>query len=261
MTDLGGAKTLICQGRSFVIPQISPMGEQLHFFWIEAGAFVMGSPESEVGRSETERQFLAKLSRGFWLSKHLVTQAQWEAVMQYNPSKYQLNGANRPVENVSWIDAMEFCQRLMMVPHISLPDGFTFSLPTQAQWEYACRAGTTTRYFFGESDAELDRFAWYSENSLGETHPVGLKEPNPWGFHDMYGNVWEWCFDGAAEYPLGDATDWIGPLNTQNRVVRGGSWGTPVKSGDFRSACRSYSEPHTKRPWDGFRVSLREIRT
>lgn len=251
----------ISKGRSFVIPQMPLKGEPLHFLWINPGSFLMGSPETESGRSESERQFRATFSQGFWLSKNLVTQTQWQCVMQYNPSKFQLNGESRPVENVSWNEAMGFCQKLRFALNFSLPSAFTFSLPTQAQWEYACRAGTTTRYFFGDAEAQLDRFAWHSGNSLNETHPVGSKEANPWGFHDMYGNVWEWCLDSPAEYPLTEATDWIGPINTNNRVIRGGSWGTSVGGGDFRSACRSYCEPQVKRPWDGFRVSLVEIET
>jgi formylglycine-generating enzyme required for sulfatase activity len=248
---------LICEGQSFVASKLPSGGTSLYFLWVEAGSFLMGSPKSEVGRGESEGRFLAKLSQGFWLSRNLVTQGQWRSVMKYNSSHFQENGEDRPAENVSWFEAMEFCQRLTKMPSAPLPAEYEFSLPTEAQWEYACRAGTTTKYFCGEVDAELDRFTWHSGNSQGETHAVGLKEANPWGFYDMYGNVFEWCYDDLAEYPSGEAIDWIGSKESGLRILRGSGYGSIVSQGSFRSAHRSYWEPEVKRPWCGFRVALR----
>jgi formylglycine-generating enzyme required for sulfatase activity len=255
----------IHKGQSVTVHDLPHRGEQLQFLWVEAGAFTMGSPPSEARRSEDERQFVAKFSQGFWLSKNPVTQHQWQAVMNSNPSHFQGNGGDRPVENVNWYEAMEFCRRLNSASYILLPNGYAVSLPTEAQWEYACRAGTTTKYFFGEDESELDRFAWYAGNSNNETHPVGLKEANPWGFHDMYGNVFEWCYDEFADYPLGEATDWIGYKDANHpllripdtRRVRGSCYCTVADQGDFRSAGRLDWPPEAKRRWSGFRVAIR----
>lgn len=246
------------EGDSFVLPSVQlPAGaKQLMFVWVTPGEFRMGSPETETGRSPSERQFTARISHGFWLLQYPVTQGQWLAFANNNPSQFQAVGVNGPVENVTWFEANEFCSYLNTAYERLLPRGFSFSLPTQVQWEYACRAGTVTKYHFGNVDRDLGRFAWHAGNSGGQTHAVGEKEPNAWGFHDMYGNLWEFCQDGATDYPVGEATDWRGPDEVDNRVVRGGSWGTPPETGDFRSACRSYTVSNVRRSWNGFRVTL-----
>jgi formylglycine-generating enzyme required for sulfatase activity len=131
---------------------------------------------------------------------HEVTQAQYEQVMGVNPSQFK--GANNPVETVRWEDAVGFCRNLSELP-AEKAAGRVYRLPTEAEWEYACRAGTTTNYSFGYNDSDLGLYAWYAVNSGGRTHPVGGKKPNSWGLYDMHGNVWEWCQDRFAPYPSG----------------------------------------------------------
>jgi formylglycine-generating enzyme required for sulfatase activity len=172
---------------------------------------------------------------------------------------FQLQGLNCPVENVSWYDALAFCdqlnQRLINQP----PLGYRFSLPTEAQWEYACRAGTQTLYYSGDTEADLARVAWYASNSDQQTHPVGEKEPNAWGLYDMHGNVYEWCHDSPSDYPDISVVDWVGEGDGLVRVVRSGSWGTPNGDYQFRATSRGCVEPDSKRPWIGFRLCLRWI--
>jgi formylglycine-generating enzyme required for sulfatase activity len=234
--------------------------------WIPPGAFMMGSPDDEPGRwaDEGPRRPVT-LSAGFWLFDTPCTQALWSAVMGYNPSRFQT--PDRPVENVSWKDAKSFIDRINgRIPDLGL------TLPTEAQWEYACRAGTQTATYagpapiLGKNNAPaLDPIAWYGGNSGVDfdlldgldsskwpmkqyphrnagTHPVALKEPNPWGLYDMLGNVWEWCEDGMRTYGKTQALDPVGPTrNDAWRILRGGS------SFNFarlcRSACRGKADP------------------
>ncbi len=193
--------------------------------WIPPGTFWMGSPEDEPGRHEDEGpRHAVTLSAGFWLFDTPCTQALWEAVMGDNPSAFR--GPARPVETVSWNDARDFIARI----NDRLP-GLGLSLPTEAQWEYACRAGTTTATWIGPveigedgTSPALDPIAWYAGNSGGETHPVGLKAPNAWGLRDVLGHVWEWCDDSLRPYGT-EATDPVGAAaGGTRRVVRGGSW-------------------------------------
>jgi formylglycine-generating enzyme required for sulfatase activity len=181
--------------------------------WIPPGRFLMGSPKDEDERRDVEGpQHEVTLTRGFWLGETPCTQALWEAVRGENPSRFK--GARRPVENVSWDDCAGFFERL----NSRAPD-LDLRLPTEAEWEYACRAGTTSSRY----DEDLDAIAWYDKNSRNETHEVGGKRPNEWGLHDMLGNVWECCADGLREYTAGPATDPVGPAGPW-RVCRGGSW-------------------------------------
>ena len=161
---------------------------------IPPGTFMMGSTPSEPGRNPRERQHEVTITKGFWLGKYAVTQAQWQAVMGNNPSKFK-GDDQRPVELVSWDNCQQFLQKLNAL------GGGEFRLPTEAEWEYACRAGSSTAFCFGDNQAQLDDYAWYSKNSGGQTHPVGQKTPNAWGLYDMHGNVWEWCEDWHGEYP------------------------------------------------------------
>jgi formylglycine-generating enzyme required for sulfatase activity len=204
--------------------------------WIPAGRFTMGSPSSEEGRYSDEVEHEVVLSRGFFLAETECTQEQWEAVMGRNPSRFK--GTDRPVEQVSWEEVVEFCRRLTLNQRQEgiLPEGGEWRLPTEAEWEYAARAGTT-----GAWHGELDAIAWYDDNSCCETHAVKGKQPNAWGLFDMIGNVWEWCADWYGEYPTGSVTDPTGPSSRHFRVLRGGSWLDVAK--ESRPARRDEGDP------------------
>ncbi len=229
---------------------------------IAAGSFVMGSPDTEPERYEDEGpQHRVTLSYDFWIGICPVTQRQYEAVTGENPSA--IRGPNRPVENVSWDDAVAYCERLTErgVKTSHRYGRYAFRLPTEAEWEYACRAGTMTRWSCGDDEDTLGRVAWYAGNSRETTHPVGAKEPNNWGLYDMHGNVWEWCLDAATLRGVSVETDTyvdgvVDPVCTDGviRVYRGGSW---RNAGDFcRSAARSASEAALRGVDVGFRVCL-----
>ncbi|MEO7414954.1 MAG: formylglycine-generating enzyme family protein [Opitutaceae bacterium] len=228
----------------------------LELVWINPGTFVMGSPPEEENRHKAEGpQTKVTLSKGFWLGKTPVTQQQYEAFTGTNPSSLKEAGKEAPVENVSWNDAMKFCAALTERERAAgrLPDGYVYTLPTEAQWEYACRAGTTGSYA-GEPDA----MAWYDKNSGGTTHPVGLKRPNAWGLHDLLGNVLEWCYDWYGDYRGGAATDPDGPRSGYFRMARGGSWRVGVIV--CRSAARSGGSPDRRDYTIGFRLALAPAR-
>jgi formylglycine-generating enzyme len=183
---------------------------------IPAGKFMMGSPVGEKNRQDDEEQVAVTLTKSFWLGKTEVTQGQWQAVMSTEPWKGQefvQTDKNGAATFVSWNDATAFCQRLTDSDHKNgkLPAGEAYRLPTEAQWEYACRAGTQTMWSFGDDDKELGEYAWFDGNAAREqyAHAAGLKKPNPWGLHDMHGNVWEWCSDWYGKLPGG--TDPVGP--------------------------------------------------
>lgn len=188
--------------------------------WIEPGKFMMGSPEDEEWRADNEGpQHEVEISRGFWMFDTPCTQGLWQTVMGDNPSRTK--GENRPVETVSWDDVQAFIEKLN-----GEVVGLGLELPTEAQWEYACRAGTTTARY----SEDLDRIAWHYENSGNEAHPVGEKEPNEWGLYDMLGNVWEWCADGMRRYSEVCEIDPVGPVEAgSRRVVRGGSFAFVVQ--------------------------------
>ena len=212
--------------------------------WIPPGSFLMGSPEEEEGRFDREGpQHQVQLTRGFWLFDTPCTQALWQAVMENNPSGFK--EASRPVETVSWQD----CQQFMSTLSEQLL-GLRLQLPTEAQWEYACRAGTTTARY----DDDLDAIAWYRDNSNGETHPVKQKRPNAWGLYDMLGNVDEWCLDGLRTYTTRRQVDPLGPITTGAvRAFRGGYWRWVAQS--VRSAYRVASHPGYRGGFLGFRCS------
>ncbi|MBN1837268.1 MAG: formylglycine-generating enzyme family protein [Spirochaetales bacterium] len=207
-------------------------GVVMEFVRIEPGTFVMGSPDGEEGRDNDEGpQTRVTLTKPFYLGKYEVTQAQWEAVMGSNPSQFK-QGGRYPVEQVSWDDCQEFIKRLN-----ARHPGRGFRLPTEAEWEYACRAGTA-----GARYGALNGVAWYDGNSGSATHPVGEKSANAWGLHDMLGNVWEWCGDWYADtLPGGSVTDPVGPGSGSFRVLRGGSWINVA--GVYRAALRGTLDP------------------
>ncbi|MBO4544172.1 MAG: formylglycine-generating enzyme family protein, partial [Verrucomicrobia bacterium] len=206
-----------------------PGGVELNLNWIAPGSFVMGSPKDEMGRDliYDETQHTVTLTKGFWMGQYEVTQAQYEAVMETNPSQFR--GADHPVDSISWEDAKAFCEKLNEVAKTTglLPEGYEYAMPTEAQWEYACRAGTTTALNNGQdlSDEwdcpELDEVGWYLFNSGAMSQPVGQKQPNAWGLYDMHGNVFEWCTDWFANYPAGEQTDPTGAETGENKVMRG----------------------------------------
>ena len=189
------------------------------------------------------------LTKAFHLGVYEVTQEQYEQVMGTNPSHFK--GPQNPVEKVSWDDAVEFCRKLSELP-AEKSAGYVYRLPTEAEWEYACRAGTTSEYSFGDSESELCDYAWYAMNSVATTHPVGDKKPNAWGLYDMHGNVWEWCQDWYGDYPSGSTTDPTGAASGSARVFRGGSWN--AVSDDCRSADRDGNSPGHRFYLLGFRV-------
>ena len=214
------------------------------FVWIPAGEFLMGSPSYDEGRDSDERQHEVRISQGFWMGKYEVTQGEWESVMGANPSSFDECGSPCPVETVSWNDVQEFIRSLN---ERETGRGYRYRLPTEAEWEYAARAGTTeTRH------GELDEVAWYGDNSGHSTHPVGQKRANAWGLHDMLGNVWEWTGDWYGEYPAGKVTDSGGPSTGSFRVIRGGSWGTGARG--VRSAARGGHPPGGRINTIGFRL-------
>ena len=187
----------------------------MEFVQIPAGEFLMGS-ESEGALYLEERPVTrVRISQGFWLGKYEVTQGQWQEVMGSNPSLFDECGPTCPVGGVSWNDAQEFIRKLNAAVGEE-----RYRLPTEAEWEYAARAGT-----IGDRYGNLAAIAWYGDNSGFRTHPVGRKAPNAWGLHDMLGNVWEWTQDWYGDYPGGSVTDPRGPVSGSLRVLRGGSWG------------------------------------
>jgi formylglycine-generating enzyme required for sulfatase activity len=223
-------------------------GVAMKLVLISAGKFAMGSPGSEEGRKADEGpKHEVSISKPFYMGLTEVTQAQYEAVMGTNPSEFK--GPTNPVENVTWDNAAEFCRKL------SEKTRKTVRLPTEAEWEYACRAGSKTRFSFGESESALGNYVWYGANSGGKTHPVGQKKPNTWGLYDMNGNVAEWCADGYGPYSSEASVDPQGVTSGDNRVVRGGPW-PDVITAYFRCASRfglGQSSHNNKR---GFRCAM-----
>ena len=235
-------------------------GIKYTFRWCPSGTFVMGkgaNPPSVGAAERVSSNFQGKpvtLTRGFWLLETEVTQEMWDSVMEDNPSRFK--GAKLPVEQVFWDDCQEYIKKLNELK--VAPAGFKFSLPTEAQWEYACRAGTTTEYHFGLYVGQLGSYAWHRENSDVQTHEVGQKKANEWGLYDMYGNVWEWCQDiwGASAY-FNDAavTNPVGePRGGTSRVIRGGAWDNNAEQ--CRSAFRRSSHPRMRFAYIGFRLAL-----
>ena len=236
----------------------------MEMIWASAGSFIMGSPETEEGRQAgREKQHEVVLENGFFLGKYEVTQLQYLAIMQggmdkvnHNPSRFK--GPDRPVEKVSWNDTQLFIDRLN---HYAskvnmLPFGWQFSLPSESEWEYACRAGTKTTYSWGNTIRETDTNG-ASPNSIRQTCKVGSYDPNPWGFYDMHGNVREWVNDWyAEEYPEGRAEDPRGPDEGNYRCARGGSWTDPPSV--LRSADRQNGSPDARYHALGFRVCLKK---
>jgi formylglycine-generating enzyme required for sulfatase activity len=235
---------------------------KLEMVLIPAGEFLMGSPDSDEYALPYEKpQHRVRITKPFYLGKYLVTQEQWEAVMGSSASRFK--GPKNPVESVSWENCQLFLKKLSERSRHShpgpLPGGLDFRLPTEAEWEYACRAGITTRYCYGDDEGQLGEYAWYVENSGNRTHrwthPVGEKKPNAWGLYDMHGNVWEWCEDWYNEryYASSPVDDPTGPTSGSLRVGRGGGWDD--RAGNCRSAYRYLNQPEYRDSDLGFRVA------
>jgi len=244
---------------------------KIEMVWIPPGQFTMGSPETEQNRSPDEGpQTKVTISRGFWLGRSEITQAQWKAVMgtsinelfaqfyaekQATPNRtltFPKEGPGNPMPCMTWEEAMEFCRKLAQQEREAgrLPEGWEYTLPTEAQWEYACRAGTS-----GAWAGDLDVMAWYGKNSGGTTQPVRQKKPNAWGLYDMYGNVWEWCRDWYGDQlPGGAVTDPVGATSGTLRVYRGGSRRSSADT--CRSAVRGGAAPDNRDDGVGFRLAL-----
>jgi formylglycine-generating enzyme required for sulfatase activity len=233
-----------------------PLGDgvEMQFAWCPPGTFLMGSPKEELERQDNETQHRVTLTQGYWLGIHPVTQAQWRAIMGSNPSSFK--GDTLPVETVSWDGCQEFVKKL------GQKAGRRFRLPTEAEWEYACRAGTTSPFHFGETistdQANYDGNYTYGQGKEGidrkETTPVGSFPANAWGLKDMHGNVSQWCQDWYGPYSSDDIKDPKGSNNGPVRVLRGGSWhdGPSI----CRSSCRRWSDPGGFFIYYGCRVLL-----
>jgi formylglycine-generating enzyme required for sulfatase activity len=250
-------------GKADVVELDCGYGVMLKMVKIPAGTFMMGSPESEEGRSNNEVQHRVTISKSFYIGVHEVTQAQYQAVMGAN--RRYVGDVNHPVVNVSWNYAMEFCRKL------SAKTGRKVRLPTEAEWEYACRAGTTTAFYNG-SDPEMlvqvgnisnggskaaiiiwNLFEFGESDGYGmKTVPVGKFKPNAWGLYDMHGNVWEWCWDWYGSYSSGAQTDPTGASSGSYRVRRGGSW--YYFASGLRSEYRIYDNLYDRYGVIGFRL-------
>ncbi len=255
-------------------------GVELTLCWCPPGTFVMGSPVTEEDLREDEVQHEVSLTQGFWMAKTETTQAQWEALIGDNPSHFK--GKNLPVESVSWDEAQAFAAALTVRLRLEgkLDPGWEFRLPTEAQWEYACRAGTVTAYFTGNREQDMGKAGWYAGNagegsskfkewlqslpligswykggsaSGSEPKHVGGKAENAFGLQDMHGNVWEWCKDWYGPYPEEAVVDPMGPPAGDGRVARGGYWG--LTAAGCRSALRGRCKPEYRGDDLGFRVA------
>ncbi|WP_028550729.1 formylglycine-generating enzyme family protein [Paenibacillus sp. UNC451MF] len=221
-------------------------GINMELVLINPGLLTMGS-SLITGEGDEAPEHKVTITKPFYLGKYEVTQEQWEELMEANPSKFK--GDKRPVDTVSWDDSQLFLKKLQD------KTGSKFTMPTEARWEFAARAGTSTRWDFGNDESILGDYAWFQDNANAATHPVGQKKPNAWGLYDMYGNVQEWCNDWyATPYPKGDVSDPQGPNSGDSRVLRGGAWGDDPSM--VRSAYRNASGTDAKTPGIGVRVVM-----
>ena len=216
-------------------------GVEFAFRWCPPGEFMMGSPKNEEGRESDETLHKVTLTKGFWMLETEVTQKQWQTIMGNNPSKFK--GDNQPVEQVSWFDCQKFCMKCQTL-------GLPLQFPTEAQWEYACRAGAT-----GAHSSDLDSMAWY-DHKVMTTQPVGTKQPNTWGLYDMHGNVWEWCADWKSDYPQNAVIDPEGGVSSTIRVFRGGALWYPARTCRSAARCGDATMPFARHDDLGFRPIL-----
>jgi formylglycine-generating enzyme required for sulfatase activity len=204
-------------------------------------------------------KYSVTLTHDFWLGKYEVTQAEYSALMGTNTSHFR-GDPNRPVEKLNYFDAASYCSAVTKRERNAgrLPVGYEYRLPSEAEWEYACRAGKTNLFSFGDATTEADQYAWTTENSGDTTHPVGQKRPNDWGLYDMHGNVWEWCLDWFEPYPAMHMKDPSGPVQGKFKVFRGGGWNNEIKFAG--SANRFGMPPAIGIHFVGFRIALSQTR-
>ena len=224
--------------------QASALFDEDRFADIEPGTFMMGAETTE----DEQPVHRVELTRGFQMGRTEVTQAQWEAVMGSNPSYFTACGGDCPVEQVSWEDVQTFLRILNGVD-----ERYRYRLPTEAEWEYAARAGSTTDYTFGDDPAELPEYAWFGVNSQCHIQPGGRKKPNAWGLYDMHGNLWEWTHDWDGDYPAGPVTDPTGPASGEYRTNRGGGWSNEAQF--LTSTYRGSYRPDYSSNGLGFRLA------
>ena len=222
-------------------------GVKMEFVRIKAGKFTMGDKDFDDATPHE-----VTLTKDYWMQTTETTQAQWESVMGKNPSEFK--GAELPVETVSWDDCQEFLKKLNERMKEHLKDKKA-TLPTEAEWEYACRAGEKGKWGFGDDENKLGDYAWYKKNSDEKTHPVGQKKANTWGLFDMHGNVWEWCEDWYGAYEKDAAADPTGPPKGDERVLRGGAWFSPRSH--TRSTIRAGDHSAGNFQIGGLRAALR----
>ena len=238
----------------------APDPDPARWAWITPGTFMMGSPITEYDRSSDESpQTQVTFTYGFWMERFEVNQGEYTSIIGTNPSIITVTGdTNQPVENVSWYDASNYCAQLTLKEQVAgrLPPGYVYRLATEAEWEYVCRAGTTTRFPFGDdlTYTLLMNYAWTATNSTAITHDGGTKLPNPWGVYDMSGNVWEWCADFYGPYAGGSVTNPVGAASGVDVVMRGGS--AFFNGDDARSAARDFNSPTFQSHGIGIRVVL-----
>lgn len=235
-----------------------PFATPINMVWLKPGSFLMGSPDDDPDHFDIETpQTRVTFENGFWIGRDEVTQLSFQEVTGFNPSADR-HDLNLPVESVTWSDATSYCTLLTEAERAAgrLPAGFAYRLPTEAEWEYAARAGSASRFSFGTdlSYSSLDRYAWTSRNSPDGSHPAGQKLLNAWGLADIYGNVSEWCLDWFGWYTPEDKIHPQGPPSGTSRVYRGGSWADSPQ--DARAAARGGLNPNSRLSSLGFRVVL-----
>ena len=253
-TDTSGAEA----AQRFYRVGLFPTPPPPSLVWINPGTFLMGSPTNEADRDADEGpQTQVTLTYGFWIGQYEVKQIEYQPIMAQNASWF-IGDPDLPVDTLTWDDGTNYCARLTEHERLAgrLPAGYVYRLPTEAEWEYAARAGTTTRFSYGDDPGftNLTNYAWYAANSGHQTHPVGQKQPNPWGLYDTYGNVEEWCLDWYGTYPGGTVANPNGPASGSARVMRGGEYG--MWGVACRSASRDQSMAQNWFPYMGLRVVL-----
>lgn len=229
----------------------------LHLVEIQPGKFTMGSPLYEKGRDSDEAEFQVSITKPYWISTVETTAEQWEMIMQKRPEYFKwMDLKNAPVNQVTWTEVMDFCKKITILAQEKglLTQNQKITLPTEAQWEYACRAGTTSPFPFYLD--EIKKFSVCADTSIS-TRTVKIRKPNPWGLYDMQGNVAEWCLDWYAPYPTTSQNDYHGPENGKKKVARGGSWANFAI--DLRSAKRFPQNPEGRPSYVGFRVVIVDV--